>query len=49
VPRRSYLAEPAPVDYSGEYRFVRHDLRRIFFWSFLLILAMIVLWFLPIF
>jgi hypothetical protein len=47
--RRSYLPEPAPVDYTTEYRFVQHDLRRIFFWAILLLLAMLALWLLPIF
>lgn len=49
APRRSYMAEPAPVDYSVEYGYVRHDLRRILFWATLLVIAMIALAFLPIF
>ena len=49
APRRSYMAEPAPVDYSTEYRHVRHDLFRILIWASLLIIAMIALAFSPIF
>ncbi len=48
-PRRSYMAEPAPVDYSAEYRHVRKDLFRILLWATVLIVGMIVLAFLPIF
>jgi hypothetical protein len=49
VPRRSYMAEPAPVDYSAEYRYIRKDLFRILLWASILIVGMIVLAFLPIF
>lgn len=49
TPRRSYMAEPAPVDYSTEYYYVRKDLMRILLWATLLIVAIIVLSFLPIF
>jgi hypothetical protein len=48
-PRRSYMAEPAPMDYSAEYRHIRKDLFRILLWSSILIGGMIVLAFLPIF
>ena len=48
APRRSYLSEPAPVDYSSEYRFIRRDLIRIAVWASLLIAIMLVLWFLPV-
>lgn len=48
MPRRSYMAEPAPADYATEYRFVRKDLFRILLWATLLIGAMIALSFLPI-
>ena len=49
APRRSYMAEPAPIDYTSEYRWVRKDLLRILIWASLLIGAMIVLALLPIF
>lgn len=49
APRRSYMAEPAPMDYSTEYRHVRHDLFRILIWATLLLVVMIALAFLPIF
>lgn len=49
APRRSYMAEPAPVDYSAEYRYIRKDLFRILLWATILIVGMIVLAFLPIF
>lgn len=49
APRRSYMAEPAPVDYTAEYYYVRKDLMRILLWAALLIGAIIVLSFLPIF
>ena len=48
APRRTYLAEPAPIDYSSEYRFIRHDLKRIFIWAGLLLIVMFALWFLPV-
>jgi hypothetical protein len=48
-PRRSYMVEPAPMDYSAEYRYIRKDLYRILLWSFMLIGGMIALAFLPIF
>jgi len=44
--RRSYIGEPAPVDHSGEYRAIRHDLKRVLRWASVLIIAMIVLAFL---
>jgi len=47
--RRSYMAEPTPIDYSTEYRHIRKDLFRILLWSAILIGGMIVLAFLPIF
>lgn len=40
--RRSYMAEPTPVDYTAEYGYVRHDLLRILIWATVLI-ALIVL------
>ena len=46
--RRSYMAEPAPVDYSTEYRYIRKDLLRILFWATILLVLMVVLSFLPI-
>jgi hypothetical protein len=46
--RRSYMNEPAPADYSAEYRFVRKDLFRIVIWAGLLIAVMFALWFLPV-
>ncbi len=45
APRRYYSAEPTPVDYGREFRFVRHDLRRILLIAGFLILAIIVLGF----
>jgi hypothetical protein len=45
-PRRSYIGEPAPVDHSGEYRAIRHDLKRVLLWASMLIIAMVVLAFL---
>lgn len=45
--RRSYLAEPQAVDYTAEARSIRKDLLRLVFWASLLIVAMIVLSFLP--
>jgi len=48
-PRRSYMAEPAPMDYNTEYRYIRKDLFRILLWATVLIVAMVVLAFLPIF
>lgn len=47
LPRRSYMAEPAPVDYQAEYRYIRKDLLRILLWATILIALMIVLSFLP--
>ncbi len=46
--RRSYMAEPEPIDYAQEYRFIRKDLLRILLWATILIAGMIVLSFLPI-
>lgn len=46
--RRSYMAEPTPMDYSLEYRFIRKDLLRILVWATILIGAMVALSFLPI-
>jgi hypothetical protein len=48
-PRRSYMAEPTPMDYSTEYSYIRKDLFRILLWATVLIVAMVVLAFLPIF
>ncbi len=46
--RRSYISEPASVDYTTEYRFIRKDLLRILLWAGLLTILMIALWFLPV-
>lgn len=46
--RRSYMAEPAPVDYTTEYSYIRKDLLRILVWATILIAAMVLLSFLPI-
>ena len=46
APRRSYIGEPAPVDHSGEYRAIRHDLKRVLLWASVLIITMIALAFL---
>ena len=46
--RRSYMAEPAPVDYTAEYRYIRKDLVRILVWATILIGLMVLLAFLPI-
>ncbi len=43
APRRFYSAEPAPIDYTREFGFVRHDLRRILIIAGVLILVMIAL------
>lgn len=48
APRRSYMAEPEPMDYVTEFGFVRHDLRRVLFWAALILVVMIALSFLPI-
>jgi hypothetical protein len=40
--RRSYMAEPTPMDYTQEYRFVRKDLLRILLWASILIGAMVI-------
>lgn len=40
--RRSYMAEPVPVDYTQEYRWVRKDLLRILLWASVLIGAMVI-------
>ncbi len=42
-PRRTYAAEPPPVDHSAEFAFIRKDLRRILIWSALILAAMIAL------
>ncbi len=46
--RRSYMVEPAPADYSTEYRHIRKDLFRILLWATVLIVGMVVLSFLPV-
>ncbi len=43
VPRRSFAPEPAPVDHTVEFGFVRKDLIRILLWSGLIIATMVVL------
>ncbi|GAC1542457.1 MAG: hypothetical protein NVS4B8_26710 [Herpetosiphon sp.] len=43
TPRRFVSAEPAPVDYTREFGFVRYDLRRILLIASVLIIALIVL------
>jgi hypothetical protein len=42
------MAEPAPIDYAQEYRFIRKDLVRILVWATILIIGMVALSFLPI-
>jgi hypothetical protein len=37
---RRVLRVPEQVDYTGEYRMISHDLRRIAFWGMLLIVVM---------
>lgn len=46
--RRTYVSEPASIDYTVEYRFIRKDLLRILVWAGLLTVLMLALWFLPI-
>jgi hypothetical protein len=48
APRRTFISEPAPLDYTTEYRFIRKDLVRILIWATILIAAMAALSFLPI-
>ncbi len=43
APRRVYMPEPAPIDYTTEYGYIRKDLRRIFMWAGLILLVMIAL------
>lgn len=43
APRRTYIAEPTPVDHAAEFRAIRKDLRRILLWAALIIVVMIVL------
>ena len=42
-PRRTFAAEPAPVDRAAEYGFIRKDLIRILLWATVLFAAMIAL------
>jgi hypothetical protein len=42
------MVEPAPADYSTEYRHIRKDLFRILLWATVLIVGMVVLSFLPV-
>ena len=43
APRRSFAAEPAPVDHTAEFGFIRKDLIRILLWAGLLIVVMVAL------
>ena len=43
APRRSFAAEPPPVDHSVEVEFIRKDLFRILVWAGLLIAVMVAL------
>jgi len=43
--RRSEQRTPPPVDYSEDYAFVRHDLKRIVLFSSILMVIMIALYF----
>ena len=43
APRRSFAAEPPPVDYATEFGFIRKDLTRILLWAGLLIAVMVAL------
>ena len=43
APRRSFAAEPPPIDHSVEFGFVRKDLIRILLWAALIIAVMVVL------
>ncbi len=42
APRRVYSTEPAPIDYTQEFGFVRKDLRRVLLWATLIFIAMLV-------
>ena len=42
-PRRSFAAEPAPVDHTEEFGFIRKDLTRIMLWAVVILAIMIVL------
>ena len=42
-PRRSFVAEPAPVDHTVEFGYVRKDLIRILIWAALIIAVMVAL------
>lgn len=43
APRRSFAPEPAPIDHTVEFGFIRKDLVRILLWAALIIAVMIVL------
>jgi hypothetical protein len=43
APRRSYAAEPAPIDYTREFGWIRKDLWRILLWSVLILGVMVAL------
>ncbi len=43
VQRRTFMAEPAPVDHGAEFRAINKDLRRILIWAALIIIMMVVL------
>ena len=43
VPRRSFAPEPAPIDHTVEFGFIRKDLIRILLWAGLIIATMVVL------
>jgi hypothetical protein len=42
-PRRSFAAEPPPVDHTEEFSFIRKDLVRIMLWAAVVLAIMIVL------
>lgn len=42
-PRRTFSAEPAPVDYSQEFGWIRNDLRRILLWAAVIFVVMVAL------
>lgn len=45
APRRTFMAEPAPVDHAAEFGAIRNDLRRILTWSAIIVVVMIALYF----
>ena len=43
APRRVYAAEPAPVDHTVEFSYIRKDLIRILVWAGLILAVMVAL------